>query len=266
MLNESNQRTISADSIKDSIRNNLIAKKIFAFEKLSSTNEFAKRLAADHANNGALIITEEQTRGRGRGRRKWYSPPGTGLWFSIILQPKLTPEKLGIVSILAAVSVAESIETVTTLRSHLKWPNDILINKKKACGILLETESIGNNIAYVVLGIGVNVNQSKEDFPYDLQKVATSLRIESDSRINRVDLLVEILHNLESNYQTLLAGDGDKIVNKWKEKCPFLQKEITIKQRGETLNGIFEDLDDKGSLHLRVNSREIRYINYGELI
>ena len=110
------------------------------------------------------------------------------------------------------------------------------------------------------------MNQSKEDFSYDLQKVATSLRIESDSGINRVDLLVEILHNLESNYQILLAGDDDKIVNKWKERCPFLQKGITIKQRGETLNGIFEDLDEKGSLHLRVNSREIRYINYGELI
>ncbi|MFQ5677332.1 MAG: biotin--[acetyl-CoA-carboxylase] ligase, partial [bacterium] len=189
-MNEAAYNTpILAENIERRIETKLLGKRIFAFEKLGSTNNFAKRLVQNGEGEGTLVIANHQTSGRGRYDRRWHAPANLGLWFSIVLQPRLPGEKFGILSLLAAVAVAKSVEAITRLSPELKWPNDVLVNLKKISGILIESQLWKKERDSLVLGIGVNVNQSEADFPTELRNLATSLRIESGERVDRTHLL-----------------------------------------------------------------------------
>lgn len=259
-----NQLPLNADEIQKQLKNKLIAKKIYAFGQLASTNDFAKRLAQTGEDEGCLVISDEQTKGRGRWGRRWESPPGKGLWFSLILRPKVSMEKAGVVSLLAGLSVAQAVEKITRLTPILKWPNDVLINSKKFCGVLIESEGESDKLSFLVLGIGINVNQSVLDFSDALQTHATSLRIESKVPINRIDLLVEVLQYLEKNYLGFKSGNFSNILNEWKKRSPHLNKKVMVKQNKLELEGLFEDLDEDGRLLLRLANGEITKISEGE--
>jgi len=257
-------KPILAEDLENKIYTKLIAKKIFAFEALSSTNDFAKRLAQNGEHDGTLVLTNEQTKGRGRQGRSWYAPPNSGLWFSIILKPIQPAQKFGIVSLLAAVALAKTIEQMTSLKPALKWPNDILINSKKLSGILLENQFSNNRHASLVLGIGINVNQKGTDFPEEIRKTATSLREQIKHEIDRVDLLIELLHYLEHFYFEFNNGNSNLIINAWKERCPFLDKCFSVKQNGDEIEGRFENLDEYGRMALRLHNGRIKYLSAGE--
>ncbi len=212
-----NNAPIQADSLRVCLANQLIGRKIYAFQRVTSTNDLAKRLAEKGEPEGALIIADCQTKGRGRFQRHWQSPPGTGLWFSIILRPKISVENLETIPLLTGVSVAQAIETVTGLKPILKWPNDILLTSKKVCGILIESSFTQEKLNYLVLGIGINVNQQPLDFSDEIRNRSTSLSIESDHSVDRKDLLLEILHFLELNYLATMKGKFD-LAQEWTKR------------------------------------------------
>ncbi len=247
---------LSEDKILSVLKTNLFGNKIYAFWSVGSTNEFAYRRAVQGEKEGALVIAEEQTKGRGRKHRKWESPFNKGLWFSLILRPELPALKAGLLPYMAGVSVAEAVEDFTGLKPNMKWPNDLLLNGKKLCGILSEVEFTNSQIGFIILGIGVNVNHKKDEYSEELQKQATSLRIESGLRIDRAELLAAILSQLEKNYQDVKKNDFSQIITKWKKRCQQFGQEIVIAQDDRTRRGIFEDIDGSGCLLLRTQAGE----------
>ncbi len=257
-------KPILAEDLENEIHTKLIAKKIFAFETLSSTNDFAKRLAQNDDHDGTLVLANEQTKGRGRQGRHWYAPPNFGLWFSIILKPNQPAQKFGIVSLLAAVAVAKTIEQMTSLEPALKWPNDVFINSKKVSGVLIESQFSNNQPVSLILGFGLNVNQKQGDFPEEIRETATSLREQIKYEIDRVSLLINLLHNLEHLYFEFKEGNFNVIINSWKERCPFLGKDVSIKQSRGEIEGRFENLDEYGRMVLRLEKGEIKHLNAGE--
>lgn len=259
-------RPISAEDLRGRVKSYSIGNQVYAFSQISSTNDYAKRLAREGMEEGALVIADHQTRGRGRYRRQWHSPAGKGLWFSIILRPAIELDKVGLMPLLAAVSVAQSIEIVAILKPEFSWPNDLLLNKKKVAGILIESEVIQDRLAFLILGIGINVSQARSDFPENLQKIATSLFAETNRRIDRTELLIQILRNLDHNYRDFKKGVSDKIVDEWMARCNQVAKKIMIRQGDGEIEGVFLRIDDFGRLIIRTSCGVEKTVTSGELI
>lgn len=257
---------LSEDRIKSILKTELFAKKIYAFWSVGSTNEFAYRRALQGDLEGTLVIAEEQTKGRGRIHRQWDSPFNKGLWFSLILRPELPSSKAGLIPYLAGISVAETVENFLELKPDVKWPNDLLLNDRKFCGILSEVEFDNGKINFIILGIGINVNHQPEDFPEPYRNFATSLRIESDRRIDRAELLVDLLLRIEKNYEFMQLYGFREIVTRWKKRCPQFGQEIIIIQDDKRFEGKFEELDDEGCLLLRTKSGELKKIVAGDIV
>jgi BirA family biotin operon repressor/biotin-[acetyl-CoA-carboxylase] ligase len=256
---------LSEAKIKSVIKTELLANKIYAFWSVGSTNEFAYSRAVQGEKEGALVIAEQQSKGRGRKSRAWDSPFNKGLWFSLILRPELPACKAGLVPYLAGVSVADAVEKFTGLKPAVKWPNDLLINGRKFCGILSEVEFQNNQINFIILGIGINVNHKKHEFPEQFREQATSLRIETDLRIDRADVLTEVLLQLEKNYCYMKKHGFQNIIKNWKQKCPQIGNEVVIFQDDDRYQGIFEELDEEGCLLLRTSDGELKKIVAGDI-
>lgn len=256
---------LSEERIKAALRTELLGKRIYAFWSVGSTNDFAYRRALQGDFEGVLVIAEQQTKGKGRKSRHWDSPFYKGLWFSLILRPDIEASKAGLLPYLAGVSVAEAIENSLSQKPDLKWPNDLLFQGKKFCGILSEVEFKNGKVTFIVLGIGINVNQKTEDFPERYRNQATSLRHECNSRIDRADLLAEVLFRLEQNYKLMSTHGLNEIVSKWKIRCPQFGKEVVIMQDDEQYQGKFIDIDANGCLVLQTESGEIKKIVAGDI-
>lgn len=257
---------LSEDKLKSVIKTELFAKKIYSFWSIGSTNEFAHNRAIQGEPEGTLVIAEQQVRGRGRKNRRWDSPFNKGLWFSVVLRPNIVSDQVGLIPFLAGVAVAEGIENFTGLKPEVKWPNDLLLNGKKICGILSEAEFRNGKIRFIILGIGINVHHKPHEFPDEFRDRATSLRAESNLRIDRSELLAEILFQLEKNYRTMQSQGFAPIISNWKKRCPHLGKQVTIIQDDERLEGIFEDLNEQGCLMLRTRDGELKKIVTGDLL
>jgi BirA family biotin operon repressor/biotin-[acetyl-CoA-carboxylase] ligase len=215
-------------------------------------------LAYEDVPEGTVIIAEEQTTGRGRMDRKWYSPKYTGIWMSLILRPNIPLTKAPQLTLLAAVAIVQAIEEMTDLTPEIKWPNDILINGKKITGILTELQAEADRINSVIIGIGMNVNQSKEDFPSDIQNIATSLLIEKGKTISRADLIRGIFTHLEKLYLLFLEQGFLPIKLLWESYAVSIGKDVTArtisntivgKALGITNEGVLKIEDENGILH-----------------
>ncbi len=229
---------------------------IIAFDTLDSTNLEAKRmlqdLTAEQSLHGVVITAEQQTGGKGRLGRAWVSPAGTGLWFTAMLQPKLPMEQASLLSFTAAISVAEAIQQTTGLSVKLKWPNDVLLDGRKLCGILLELIPYNKTEYYIAMGIGINMHQQKEAFPPELQDKATSIAMASEQTINRDVLLETILHQLQKNCVLLEAQGFAPIRDQWKAWSAIIGQEVSVQQYGKELyTGIAEDIAMNGCLLVR---------------
>ncbi len=259
---------LTPEIIQKKLKTGLLGRNIYCFNQITSTNDFAKKLLEQNAPEGTLIIAEYQTQGRGRLGRSWLAPPGKALLFSLILKPETPMKKIGLVSLLASIAVAEAMESLVNVKPALKWPNDILLNNKKICGILLET--VTNNFSdlcsFIILGVGINLTQQVEDFPKDIKATATSLLIETGQKIDRLNLLSTILSILEDKYLRFKNGEDTFIGQEWLQYCPFVNQSIYIKMNHDELRGIFAGLDQNGSLLLKDAANNIRKISYGEII
>jgi BirA family biotin operon repressor/biotin-[acetyl-CoA-carboxylase] ligase len=241
-------------ALKKGLHTKKFGQKIFSFETIDSTNNCAKALAGCWAEEGTLVLSEEQTAGRGRLGRTWQAAPNENLTFSLILRPNLPAEAMNLLPLYAAVAVAEAVEKTTGIAVECKWPNDLLIQNKKAAGILLEGSLKEDKVDFVVIGIGLNVNQTT--FPPDLKGRATSLRLESGREVERAGLLRAILRSLEAHYFTIMKQGFHAILPLWLSRTRMINKQITVSQDGATLSGVVTGLSPEGALIVRTNGAE----------
>ncbi len=241
---------MSKDSLSPSlITNNLetrfIGQEIIYYPKLNSTMDAARREAHRGATEGMVVIAGEQTAGKGRTERVWFSPKGS-IALSLILYPALA--YLPFLIMLASLAVVRSIEAVTNLKAQVKWPNDVLINRKKVCGILIESEVCGSRAAYAIVGIGINANLRTADFP-EILPAATSLADELKREVSRLDIIRRLFVEIERLYLTL--PDGESIYQAWQDKLVTLGKPVRVMSGKTLLEGIAESVAEDGSLLLR---------------
>ncbi len=241
----------SEQALRKELKTQMFGSKIYTFDTIDSTNNCARALAGCWANEGTVIIAEQQTAGKGRLGRAWQANPNENLTFSVILRPKLPPEALNAFPLYVAVAVADAVERVTRLHVDCKWPNDLLIKGKKFSGILLEGSVKQNAIEYVVAGIGINVNQ--QSFSGELQKKATSLYLETRKNLDRTQLFREILASLEQHYSLLHTRGFEQILSRWLAHSTMINKEISVSEHGQVISGIVKGVSPEGGLILQSN-------------
>lgn len=239
---------ITADEIRLGLKTRFIGQNIHYEESVESTQKIAHRLAYEDVSEGTVIIAEEQLSGRGRMDRKWHSPKYTGIWMSLILRPNIPLPKAPQLTLLAAVAIVQAIEGLTELSPEIKWPNDILISGKKVTGILTELQAEADRINSIIIGIGMNVNQVEEDFPVELKKIATSLRIEQGKEISRAAMVREIFNNMEKLYNLYLAEGFLPIKLLWESYAISVGREITARTLMQTIVGKALGITDEGVL------------------
>ncbi|MDB6121466.1 MAG: Bifunctional ligase/repressor BirA [Pedosphaera sp.] len=243
----------------------VIGRDIRVFEETTSTNDVIEKLARDGVKEGVVVFAESQTKGRGRLGRKWMSPPRRGLWFSILLRPQLSPTAVTQLTIAAATGLFRGIRAQTGLTPEIKWPNDILIGGKKVAGILTELSAELDKVKYVIIGMGVDVNLSAGEFPPELRKIATSLKIETGQRVNRAELAVNILQELDRDYQRICSGKFEAVANEWEEHCSTIRHNVIIHMGDRKIQGRAESLDTDGALLLRTQHGHLERIIGGDV-
>ncbi len=240
--------------IRYGLNTKILGRKIYYFESINSTNTYAKHIAAAGCEDGTLVVADKQTAGRGRLGRTWDSKDKKGIWMSIVLKPLITPAKAQIITLAASVAVVTGIMRTTGIVGGIKWPNDILLDGKKICGILTEMESEQECINYIVVGIGLNVNHDIGDFQEDLRERATSLKVyrerlaNSNTQLRRSDIIKGILIEMEKAYNSIKKGETKSIISKWKEHSIILGKEIRVLSSSREYIGRAEDITDDGRL------------------
>jgi BirA family transcriptional regulator, biotin operon repressor / biotin---[acetyl-CoA-carboxylase] ligase len=242
--------TITADEIRLGLKTKFMGKSIHYKESVESTQKIAYQHVYENAPEGTVVIAEEQTSGRGRMDRKWHSPKYTGIWMSLILRPNIPLIKAPQLTLLTAVAVVQAIEEVTGLIPEIKWPNDILLNGKKVTGILTELQAEADKIHSIIIGIGMNVNQEAEDFPPELQAIATSLAIEKGNKVSRSDLIRCIFTNLEKLYLLYLEKGFFPIKILWESYAVSIGKQIKARTLINTIEGKALGITDEGVLEL----------------
>ena len=250
--------------IKENLRTRVLAKEIHTYKALKSTNELAYRLAQSQAPEGTLVISEHQTQGRGRMGRGWFSPPEVGLWLSLILRPEIPPSKAPGISICAGLALASSVNEMTELNARIKWPNDCVIKGKKVAGILLELSAELDKIDFVILGVGINVNQDKKHFPKSLAKKATSLKIELDEEVSRLMLLKLFLRRFEKIYFEFKRNGLARLMPEIRRASHLLGQKVKVKWGKKILKGLAKEINEDGSLIIGTNKGE-KTISAGEV-
>lgn len=230
-----------------------------------STNDVAGELARDGAAEGAVVIAEQQSGGRGRLGRAWASPPAAGLWLSALLRPRVPPAEASVLTLVAAVAAAEAVERQTGLRPGIKWPNDIYLRGRKACGILAEIDAEPGLTRHVVLGIGLNVHQRPEDFPPELRATATSLAIELGADPDRTSLCAALLERLAAWYRRFLAEGFGPARVEWLARNVTLGRHVRASGPGGTVSGLAVDLDLAGALLIRLPDGRLAPVTGGEV-
>ena len=253
------EESLSPASITCNLGTRFIGQRILYYPRLKSTNEVAKREVQRGTTEGTVVIAGEQTAGRGRLEHVWLSPKGS-IALSIILYPGAV--YLPSLIMLASLAVVRSIEAVTGLRSRIKWPNDVLVNGKKVCGILIESELRGKSVDYAIIGIGVNVNLRFSDFP-EILPAATSLSDELGRDIPLPALIRRLLVKIEELYLILLAGGS--IYEEWRNSLVTLGKEVRVESAEATYEGIAESVARDGSLQLRHSDGSLSKIIAGDV-
>ncbi len=251
---------LSALEIKRGLRCRLLGRKVHLFQVVDSTNTVAYRRALKGAEEGEVFLAESQTGGRGRMGRSWSSPAGLNLYLSVLLRPQLPPAKVPLITLMAAVASAEAVEEATGLRPEIKWPNDLLLRGRKLGGILAEAASEADLIAFLVLGIGINVNALARDFPEDVRGVATSLRQELGREVDRVEVIRALLERLEAWYVRLLEGDAQGVIQTWEELARVRGRLVEVAFMGDRVRGEVQGVDEDGALLLREGGRERRVV------
>ena len=243
----------------------VIGRDIQVFEKTTSTNDVIEKLARDGVKEGVVVFAESQTKGRGRLGRKWISPAHKGLWFSILLRPDLRPQEATQLTVASATALRRAIAVEIGLKPEIKWPNDILIGGKKVAGILTELSAEVDKVRYIILGIGIDANLDANEFPAELKRTATSLKIEAGETISRAELAVTVLRELDFDYARICGGKFSAVADEWESGCATIGKNVTVHIGDRKICGRAESLDDDGALLLRTEHGHLERITGGDV-
>lgn len=242
----------------------LVGRRVQVYESTASTNDLVERLGRDGAEEGVVVFAEAQTRGRGRLGRVWSSPSRQGLWFSVLLRPAIRPEAVTRLIVMAAVALRKGVERFAGVLPGIKWPNDLLIGGRKFAGILTEMSAEPDRVRYVVVGIGVDVNQGEAELA-GMRGFATSLRLETGRMWDRAGLAVSILGELDRNYARLEAGRFGELAEEWEAGCITLGQAVSVRVGGRVCCGRAESLDPEGALLVRTEHGHLERVTGGDL-
>jgi BirA family biotin operon repressor/biotin-[acetyl-CoA-carboxylase] ligase len=236
---------------------------VFTLEKADSTQNSLRSIAEGGGREGVIVIAMEQTHGKGRLGREWLSPKG-GLWFSLLLRPKLQPTELHKLTLLFGLAVARCLDRLG-LDPRLRWPNDVLIGGRKVCGILMEVSAETERINYVLVGIGVNANFSVHLLGGDLPARSTTLMDALERKVDRALLLANILGESERLYGKAISGGFGEIIRAWKEKSCTIGSRVTVTSSGMPIRGVAEGLDQNGFLAVRLTDGRLLTVSSGDV-
>ena len=254
------------EEIEPGLHTKIFGRQIIFYHELSSTQAAAKELARQGAEEGTVVIAETQSHGKGRKGREWSSAPGQGIQISIILRPRLKPAQSIQIPLVAGVAVAQAIAEVTPIRPRIKWPNDLMVGRKKVGGILTEMNAEIDGIDYVVLGIGLNVNTPQALFPKEIREIATSLAGESGGSVSRVRLLQSFLEGFEGLYGEFTTSGFQGIREKWKAMSNTIGAWVELSDMdGGKMRGKILDMDADGALLLQKRDKSIERILAGDV-
>ncbi|HLR66304.1 biotin--[acetyl-CoA-carboxylase] ligase [Virgibacillus alimentarius] len=256
---------LSENTVQWGLNTQWIGKSIIHKTSTPSTQIIAHQAAQNDALHGTVVIADEQTSGRGRMSRQWHSTKQKGIWLSLVLRPNISPYLAPQLTLLTATVLADVIYSVTKIRPQIKWPNDILMHSKKTAGILTEMQAEQDQIQYVVIGMGINVNQAKNDFPDIIQTKATSLKIETNQTWDIVKLIQEILVTFEQSYDTYIKNGFPHIKNKWESYGFKIGKTIWVKTLQEEFKAIFSGIAEDGALLIKTMQGETKQLYSGEI-
>ncbi|XXF75089.1 biotin--[acetyl-CoA-carboxylase] ligase [Myxococcaceae bacterium GXIMD 01537] len=237
---------------------------VHSFDTLPSTNEKAFRMATEGARHGEVVVAEQQTAGKGRRGRAWVSPPGLNLYFSAILRPELPPHRAPELTLVAAVALAETLRDAGG-DAWIKWPNDVQLAGLKVAGILTELSANPDQVNFVVLGIGVNLNAGLEHFPEDLRATATSLSLARGERISRAAFAAGLWTRLEEWLELHLETGFDVVRQRWKELSSTLGQDVLVRTDRRELRGVAEDIDEAGALMVRTAGGSVERVLAGDV-
>jgi len=253
------------DKLQYGLRTKRFGRKILFSHQVGSTNDWAKELALLGAEEGTVAMAETQTAGHGRLGREWASPEG-GLWFSVIFRPELEPTEASKLVFAAGLAVAEVLHELYGLRAETKWPNDVLVNGRKVCGILAEMNTTGDEVNFVVIGVGINANfDAKEALPEELSKDATSLETALGRSVQLDTLFRTMLERLECIYELFVKEGFASVLTMWKKYATFLGCKVEVLTGTERLVGFALDVDDDGGLTVKLENGNVRDVLVGDV-
>lgn len=237
---------VTAEEIESLLATSWAARPVMYEEELESTNQTAKALAEQGANHGTLVVAERQVSGRGRRGRPWHSPKGSGIWMSILLRPQIHPMSASMLTLVAAMSVYDAISSRIE-GCAIKWPNDIVVDGRKVCGILTEMSSELDSIHYVVIGIGINVNT--DDFPEDIQAVAASMHVITGRYYKRAQIIADVWKHFEKYYEMFVQTENlSLMVDAYNDRLVNFGRKVYIEERGRQYEGVARGIDEEGAL------------------
>lgn len=250
--------------LRKKLGQSIFARAIVFHEILDSTNRLAKELGTKGAPEGTLVLCEEQTAGRGRMGRRWLSPRHANLLFSVLLRPKIPPDKVFLLTMILALAAIDAIGELYALKAMIKWPNDLYVGRKKLGGILTEFSTWNKTVEYVVLGLGLNANWRPAD-EEGMLYAATSILVETGGEVSREDLLVGILEKLEPYYRKMSSGRLEGFYKRWNEESMLVNKRVEIRSTGERICGKALRIDPHGALIILDDQGQERKIVYGDV-
>ncbi len=255
---------LTPDMLKQRLKGSLFGKRIFHFFRTDSTNRVALELGHAGEPEGAVVLAEEQTAGRGRGGRAWHSERATGIYVTLLLRPKLAPVQAPLLTMMAGLSAHSAVQALTGLEVDLKWPNDLLVRGRKLGGILTEMHAEPGQIRFVIVGIGLNVNQEK--FPGELANLATSLRAETGKPQSRMELLVRLLHEFESDYNRFLREGVATVVARFESVSSYARgRRVRVTNGTESYVGTTAGLGPEGLLQVERDGGQLMTVIAGDV-
>jgi BirA family biotin operon repressor/biotin-[acetyl-CoA-carboxylase] ligase len=260
--------TLTSESIKRLLKTETLGKVLYLFEEIGSTNEVAFELARNGAPEGTVVIADSQTQGRGRLQRRWISPPGVNLYISVIFRPSIAAKNAPFLTLVASIALAETIknEGANTL---IKWPNDILINWKKVAGVLTAMQPRGDEVDFVVVGVGVNLNMTRETMKKEMGEVAeiaTSLREELGHEIERARFTADLINEIEMWYQRFLKNGKSPIIKEWMRRWGAINRRVQVKFNETVVEGTASGIDENGYLLIKKDDGTTERIISGDVI
>lgn len=254
----------SENTIQWGLQTKWLGQKIIHKSSLTSTQHLAHQLARENAPHGTIVIADEQTEGKGRMNRPWHSSKNKGIWMSIILRPEILPYLAPQMTLLTATVVAEVLDK-QGIKPQIKWPNDLLINQKKTAGILTEMQAEQDQIQYIVIGLGMNVNHSSEEIPVELRERATSLYLEDKRERSIKDLIQQILLKFESAYDHYIVNGFPEVKKNWESYGYKIGQEIKINTMKKSWFAKFNGIAEDGALLIENDEGEIKKMYSAEI-